>query len=87
MLQNEFIVWLIIDDLKTIFLHLCFLLNHLQQALLVIFAIAFVIAAPAQDESIVNDVAQNEEVMILSPNADPESFLKLLKLKKLLLLG
>lgn len=58
-----------------------------MQALLVIFAITLVFAAPAHDESIVNDVAQDEEAFVLSPNADPESFLKLLKLKKLLLLG
>jgi hypothetical protein len=53
----------------------------------VIAAITMVFAAPAQDESIVNDVAQNEEAFILSPSDDPNAILKLLKLKKLLLLG
>lgn len=58
-----------------------------QQALLVIFAIFLVHAAPAHDESIVDDIAQNEETFIISANEDPNAFFKLLKLKKLLLLG
>lgn len=57
------------------------------QALLVIVALAMVFAAPAQDESIIDDIAQNEEAFVLSPNDDPNAILKLLKLKKLLLLG
>jgi hypothetical protein len=53
----------------------------------VIFAIVLIHAAPAQDETIVDDVAQDEGVFVISPNDDQNTFLKLLKLKKLLLLG
>jgi hypothetical protein len=53
----------------------------------VIFAIAMISAAPAQDETIVDDVANDEGAFVISPNDDQYTFLKLLKLKKLLLLG
>jgi hypothetical protein len=53
----------------------------------VIFAIVLIHAAPAHDETIVDDVAQDEGVFVISPNDDQNTFLKLLKLKKLLLLG
>lgn len=59
----------------------------IKQAFLVIFAIVLITAAPAHDETIVNDVAQDEGVLVVSPNEDPNSILKLLLLKKLLLLG
>lgn len=54
---------------------------------MVIFAIALINAAPAHDESIVNDVAQDEGVFVNSPTDDQNTILKLLKLKKLLLFG
>lgn len=57
------------------------------QALLVIFAIAMIQAAPAHDETLVDDIAQDEGVFVVSPDNDQNTFLKLLKLKKLLLLG
>lgn len=62
-------------------------LFFITQALLVIFAIAMIHAAPAHDETIVDDVAQDEGVFVISPNDDQNTFLKLLKLKKLLLFG
>lgn len=53
---------------------------------MVIFAIVLIQAAPAQDETIVDDIAANEEAFVMSPG-EQENFLKLLKLKKLLLFG
>lgn len=54
---------------------------------MVIFAIALIHAAPAQDETVVDDIAQDEGAFVISPNDDQNTILKLLKLKKLLLLG
>lgn len=55
---------------------------------MVIFAFVLVQAAPAQDESIiVEGIAANEGDFVGSPADDQQFLLKLLKLKKLLLLG
>lgn len=55
--------------------------------MLVILAIVLIQAAPAQDESIVDNIAQDEGAFVISPKDNQNTFLKLLKLKKLLLLG
>lgn len=54
---------------------------------MVVFAIVLINAAPAQDETIVDSVAQDEGSFVLSPSDDQQILLKLLKLKKLLLFG
>lgn len=51
------------------------------------FAVALIHAAPAQDETIVDDIAEGEGAFVVSPNDDKNFILKLLKLKKLLLFG
>lgn len=63
------------------------LVSFFTQALLVIFAIVLIHAAPAHDETIVDDVAHDEGVFVISPNDEQNTILKLLKLKKLLFLG
>lgn len=57
------------------------------QALLVIFAIVLIHAAPAQDETIVDDVAQNEDTFVASPAAGQIKFLSPMLLKRLLMMG
>ena len=52
-----------------------------------IFAIVLIQAAPAQDETIVADIAQDEGSFAISPSDQQAILLKILKLKKLLLFG
>ncbi|CRK87604.1 CLUMA_CG001400, isoform A [Clunio marinus] len=61
-------------------------MKFIVAAMFLFFAIVLVAAAPAHDETIVDDVANDDSIFVISHN-DPNSFLKLLKLKKLLLLG
>ncbi|CAO1399558.1 unnamed protein product [Diamesa tonsa] len=60
-------------------------MKFLVLALLVLCAIAFALAAPANDE--VNDNLVGADEAVFDPQDPQATILKLLKLKKLLLLG